>query len=263
MTLNKNLTIENNSNTTKCKRKRINLSHEEILIKRRKCYKDIPEFIKKVKLEKRRKNYKDKSVDEKILISQKKKINYQTLIKQKKSKIIEQSKLKVKSKCSRSEKILKKRRQNYKKIPESIKKSNLANRRDSYQNMSNEKKKLLLHERKDDYKKLRQEKLKSNNSKNNENKTLYEIYNEKNSQKRTNSKYLRTARIANLDFDDNSITINSIGDMNIQCKYCAAYHFKGEVDDEKKFKNCCHKGIITLTSDPPYPIELIKLYNED
>lgn len=52
--------------------------------------------------------------------------------------------------------------------------------------------------------------------------------------------------------------------MNLRCKYCTAYHFLGKFDKKnKQFKNCCHKGIVKVPSDPEYPTELMELYNNN
>ena len=48
------------------------------------------------------------------------------------------------------------------------------------------------------------------------------------------------------DFDENIITIYSLGEMNLVCPFCKVYHFHFEYTVEKLFSTCCCKGKIIL-----------------
>lgn len=70
---------------------------------------------------------------------------------------------------------------------------------------------------------------------------------------------INSAKAANIDFDENLIIENYIGELNIICDFCKAKHFALELPSDKKFTNCCHKGKVKLIDDIEYPEEIKKL----
>ena len=47
--------------------------------------------------------------------------------------------------------------------------------------------------------------------------------------------------------------------MFVICKHCNAKHSSFEYIQDKQFSNCCHKGKVSLTENPPYPYKLENL----
>ena len=47
--------------------------------------------------------------------------------------------------------------------------------------------------------------------------------------------------------------------MDQICEYCQAYHFIGELPQDKKYSICCHKGKVQLPKLKEYPNELFEL----
>ena len=77
--------------------------------------------------------------------------------------------------------------------------------------------------------------------------------------KSKSTKIFKTAFIANFLIDENLIEENNVRDLNLVCEFCQAKHFTFELPRDKKFPNCCHKGKVSLSEDPPYPMELRNL----
>ncbi|MCP4486968.1 MAG: hypothetical protein GY820_06565, partial [Gammaproteobacteria bacterium] len=57
---------------------------------------------------------------------------------------------------------------------------------------------------------------------------------------------------------DAQVDAFNTGPLDVRCKHCSAYHFKGEMAQNRKleFKNCCHHGKVKLENLKPCPEEL-------
>ena len=66
-------------------------------------------------------------------------------------------------------------------------------------------------------------------------------------------------RIANVEFDENLINESYLDSMFEICKHCNAKNFSFEYTQDKQFSNCCHKGKVSLSENPPYPYKLENL----
>ena len=66
------------------------------------------------------------------------------------------------------------------------------------------------------------------------------------------SKLKIMGRIANVESDENLINERYLGSMFEICKHCNAKHFSFEYTLDKQFSNCCHKGKVSLSENPPY-----------
>lgn len=75
--------------------------------------------------------------------------------------------------------------------------------------------------------------------------------------------FYKCALIANEKFDENSITENYLGPMNVLCKFCKAKHFTSEMTKRNNFNNCCHNGKVILPEDKKYPDEIKNLILEN
>lgn len=64
--------------------------------------------------------------------------------------------------------------------------------------------------------------------------------------KNKETKDIKNALIANLDFNEDVINVHYMGEINVRCQFCNAKHFIQEKLQDKTFKFCCHKGKIIL-----------------
>lgn len=78
----------------------------------------------------------------------------------------------------------------------------------------------------------------------------------------TNSQSPFVGLIANKEFDETLILTNYIGNLDHECKFCNAKHFKGEMSQDKKYSHCCHKNKVHIDHNTTYPDELKNLLFE-